>query len=52
MIGTVQAFALILILCAGLSVFIALYNALRERSYDLAVMRSLGVLAFDNQARV
>jgi putative ABC transport system permease protein len=39
---TVQAFALILILCAGLSVFIALYNALRERSYDLAVMRTLG----------
>jgi putative ABC transport system permease protein len=41
-VQTVQAFALILILCAGLSVFIALYNALRERSYDLAVMRSLG----------
>jgi putative ABC transport system permease protein len=41
-IDTVQAFALVLILCAGLSVFIALYNALRERSYDLAVMRSLG----------
>jgi putative ABC transport system permease protein len=39
---TVQAFAVILILCAGLSVFIALYNALRERSYDLAVMRALG----------
>jgi putative ABC transport system permease protein len=41
-VQTVQAFAVILILCAGLSVFIALYNALRERSYDLAVMRSLG----------
>ncbi len=41
-IDAVQAFALVLILCAGLSVFIALYNALRERSYDLAVMRSLG----------
>ena len=41
-VDTIQAFALILILCAGLSVFIALYNALRERSYDLAVMRSLG----------
>jgi hypothetical protein len=40
-VDTIQAFALILILCAGLSVFIALYNALRERSYDLAVMRSL-----------
>jgi putative ABC transport system permease protein len=41
-VDTIQAFALILILCAGLSVFIALYNALRARSYDLAVMRSLG----------
>lgn len=41
-IDTVHAFAIVLILCAGLSVFIALYNALRERSYDLAVMRSLG----------
>jgi putative ABC transport system permease protein len=41
-VETVQAFALILILCAALSVFIALYNALRERSYDLAVMRCLG----------
>ena len=41
-IDTVRAFAVILIFCAGLSVFIALYNALRERSYDLAVMRTLG----------
>jgi len=41
-IDAVQAFAFVLIVCAGLSVFIALYNALRERSYDLAVMRSLG----------
>jgi putative ABC transport system permease protein len=41
-IDTVRAFAVILILCAGLSVFIALYNALRERSYDLAVLRTLG----------
>ena len=29
-------------LSAGLSVFIALYNALNERRYDLAVMRTLG----------
>jgi putative ABC transport system permease protein len=41
-VEAVQAFALILILCAGLSVFIALYNALQERSYDIAVMRTLG----------
>ena len=37
-----RAFALVLIVAAGLSVFIALYNALEERRYDLAVMRTLG----------
>ncbi len=37
-----RAFALILILAAGLSVFIALYSALEGRRYDLAVMRTLG----------
>ena len=37
-----QAFAYVIILIAALSTFIALYNALRERQYDLAVMRSLG----------
>ena len=31
-----------LVLAAGLSVFIALLNALEERRYDLAVMRMLG----------
>lgn len=38
----VRAFAVILVVSAGLSVFVALYNALRERRYDLAVMRTLG----------
>lgn len=33
---------MILIVAAGLSVFIALYTALEERRYDLAVMRALG----------
>lgn len=37
-----RGFALVLIFSAGLSVFIALYNALLERRYDLAVMRTLG----------
>ena len=37
-----RGFALVLIVAAGLSVFIALYNALLERRYDLAVMRTLG----------
>lgn len=41
-VDVLRGFALVLILSAGLSVFIALYNALKERRYDLAVMRTLG----------
>jgi putative ABC transport system permease protein len=37
-----RAFAVILIISAGLSVFVALYTALKERRFDLAVMRMLG----------
>jgi putative ABC transport system permease protein len=36
------AFALVLVAAAGLSIYIALYNAMEERRYDLAVMRMLG----------
>ena len=41
-VEALRAFAAVLILAAGLSVFIALYTALEERRYDLAVMRTLG----------
>jgi putative ABC transport system permease protein len=41
-IETLRAFGLLLIASAGLSVFIALSNAMQERRYDLAVMRTLG----------
>jgi putative ABC transport system permease protein len=41
-VNTLRAFAAVLILSAGLSIFIALYNALDERRFDLALMRSLG----------
>ena len=41
-VETLQAFAYVIILIAALSTFIALYNALKERQYDLAIMRSLG----------
>ena len=34
--------AYVIMVIAGLSVFISLYNALKERKYDLAVMRSIG----------
>jgi putative ABC transport system permease protein len=41
-IEALRGFAAVLILAAGLSVFIALYSALEERRYELAVMRTLG----------
>jgi putative ABC transport system permease protein len=41
-VEALRGFGAILILAAGLSVFIALYSALEERRYDLAVMRTLG----------
>jgi putative ABC transport system permease protein len=41
-VEALQGFALVLIVAAALSVFIALYTALEERRYDLAVMRALG----------
>jgi putative ABC transport system permease protein len=41
-IEALRAFSIVLILAAGLSVFIALYTALEERRYDMAVMRTLG----------
>jgi len=41
-VEVLRAFGLVLVIAAGLSVFIALTNALEERRYDLAVMRMLG----------
>ena len=41
-VEALRAFAVVLIVAAGLSVFVALYTALEERRYDLAVMRTLG----------
>ena len=38
----VRVFGFILVLVAVLSVFVALLNALKDRRYDLAMMRSLG----------
>jgi putative ABC transport system permease protein len=37
-----RGFALVLLISAALSIFIALYHGLNERRYDLAVMRTLG----------
>ncbi|QBQ42989.1 ABC transporter permease [Sphingobacterium psychroaquaticum] len=41
-LDSLTALAFIIMLIAGLSVFISLYNALKDRKYDLAIMRSLG----------
>ncbi len=37
-----RAFAVVLVISAGLGIFAALYNALAQRRYDIAVMRALG----------
>lgn len=37
-----RAFAFVLILISGLSIFIVMYNSMKERRYDLAIMRSMG----------
>lgn len=41
-LDTLRALSVIIILIAALSIFIALYNSLSERQYDLAIMRTLG----------
>ncbi len=41
-IDSLQVLAYVIMLIAALSVFISLYNALKSRKYDLAIMRTLG----------
>jgi putative ABC transport system permease protein len=41
-VDILTGFAYVLIIIAALSIFIALYNSLKERRYDLAIMRSMG----------
>ena len=41
-VKTIRAFGYLLMLTAMLGVFIALYNAMQDRRYDLAMMRALG----------
>lgn len=41
-VEVLRVFGIALVAVAALGVFVALYNAMRERRYDLAVMRSLG----------
>ncbi|HTF21154.1 MAG TPA: ABC transporter permease, partial [Chryseolinea sp.] len=37
-----MAFACLLVIIAAMSIFIALYNSLQERRYDMAIMRVMG----------
>lgn len=45
-VDILMGFAYVLIFISGLSIFIALYNSLKERRYDLAIMRSMGASRF------
>ena len=45
-VDVLMAFAYVLILISGLSIFIALYNSLKERRYDMAILRSMGASRF------
>jgi putative ABC transport system permease protein len=41
-VDTLQWFAILIMFIAAISVFVNLYNSLKDRSYDLAIMRTLG----------
>ncbi|MBI0398628.1 ABC transporter permease [Cyclobacterium marinum] len=41
-VAVMKGLALLIIFIAGLGIFIALYNSMKERKYDLAVMRAIG----------
>ncbi len=41
-IDTLRALALVIMLIAGVSVFVSLYNSLKERKYEMALMLSMG----------
>ncbi len=41
-VDVLMGFAYLLIFISALSIFIALYNSLKERQYDMAIMRSMG----------
>jgi putative ABC transport system permease protein len=45
-IQVLEGLAFVLIAISGLGIFIALYNSLKERRYDLAVLRAIGASKF------
>lgn len=45
-VQVLEGLAFVLIAISGLGIFIALYNSLKERRYDLAVLRAIGASKF------
>ncbi len=45
-IDALMGLAYLLVFISSISIFIALYNSLKERKYDLAIMRSMGASRF------
>jgi putative ABC transport system permease protein len=41
-VDTLQWFAILIMAVSAVSVFVSLYNSLKERRYDLAIMRTMG----------
>jgi len=41
-VETLQWFAVLIMVISGISVFVSLYNSLKERRYDMAIMRTMG----------
>lgn len=45
-IETLQSLAILIVLISGISVFISLYQSLKERKFELALLRSMGASRF------
>lgn len=45
-IKTLRSLAILIVIISGISVFISLYQSLKERKYELALMRSMGASRF------
>jgi putative ABC transport system permease protein len=45
-ISLLKGLAIVLLGISGIGIFIALYNSLKERKYDLAILRALGATRF------
>lgn len=45
-IDIMRGFAYLIVFISALSIFIALYNSLKERRYDMAIMRTMGASRF------